>query len=179
MDKIIAGINISLDKPLVIGNQEHKSLHLRIHNFDPTLASAGKTLVTCEVESSYPYWESLRKDVTLYKAEKERIANQIIEILERRFPGLANQVEMRDIATPITFRRYTGNWQGSYEGWLPTPKIGMTFTMKKTLPGLSNFYMVGQWVMPGGGLPTCVLSGRWVTQMICKADRKKFVATKP
>jgi len=39
--------------------------------------------------------------------------------------------------------------------------------MKKTLAGLDNFYMVGQWVEPGGGMPTAVMSGRNVTQLIC------------
>ena len=49
--------------------------------------------------------------------------------------------------------------------------------MKKTLLGLNNFYMVGQWVAPGGGLPSGVITGRWVTQLICKADKKKFTTT--
>jgi phytoene dehydrogenase-like protein len=99
--------------------------------------------------------------------------------LDKRFPELSKQVEMVDVATPITYYRYTGNWQGTYEGWLPTPKTPPTFIMNKTLPGLENFYMVGQWVMPGGGLPTGVISGRWMTQLICKKDGKKFVTTKP
>ncbi len=38
--------------------------------------------------------------------------------------------------------------------------------MKKTLPGLKNFYMAGQWVEPGGSIPKVILSGRNVTQVI-------------
>lgn len=51
-----------------------------------------------------------------YKAEKERIVGEVIDRLDKRFPGLAQQVEMRDVATPMTWVRYTGNWRGSYEG---------------------------------------------------------------
>ena len=51
--------------------------------------------------------------------------------------------------------------------------------MSKTLPGLENFYMAGQWVEPGGGMPTAALSGRNAIQIICKKDRKTFVTTKP
>jgi phytoene dehydrogenase-like protein len=51
--------------------------------------------------------------------------------------------------------------------------------MDKTLPGLADFYMVGQWVMPGGGLPPAVLSGRNVVQILCKRDKKKFVTSTP
>jgi len=40
--------------------------------------------------------------------------------------------------------------------------------MRKSLPRLKNFYMVGQWVEPGGGLPAVALSGRNLAQVICK-----------
>ena len=36
--------------------------------------------------------------------------------------------------------------------------------MANTLPGLDNFYMAGQWVEPGGGVPTAALSGRNVVR---------------
>ncbi|RLG52209.1 MAG: NAD(P)/FAD-dependent oxidoreductase, partial [Thermoproteota archaeon] len=58
---------------------------------------------------------------------------------------------------------------------LPTPS---TFgkRIRKTLPGLKNFYMVGQWVEPGGGLPAVALSGSNLSQIICKKDGRKFHA---
>jgi phytoene dehydrogenase-like protein len=87
-------------------------------------------------------------------------------------------VEMHDVATPMTWERYTGNWRGSYEGWLPSAQSLMV-RMSKTLPGLDNFYMAGQWVEPGGGLPTAAMSGRNVTQIICKKDKKPFVTAMP
>jgi phytoene dehydrogenase-like protein len=51
--------------------------------------------------------------------------------------------------------------------------------MDKTLPGLDNFYMIGQWVQPGGGLPPAALSGRDAVQMICRRDSKPFAAQTP
>jgi len=51
--------------------------------------------------------------------------------------------------------------------------------MNKTLPGLDNFYMAGQWVEPGGGMPAAAMSGRNVLQIICKQDNKQFVAKTP
>ena len=47
----------------------------------------------------------------------------------------------------------------------------------KTLPGLDCFYMAGQWVEPGGGLPTVAVSGRNVVQAICERDRRRFVTS--
>jgi phytoene dehydrogenase-like protein len=49
--------------------------------------------------------------------------------------------------------------------------------MSKILPGLANFYQVGQWVEPGGGLPPAATSGRGVLQMICRKDGKTFKTT--
>ncbi|MDD5219211.1 MAG: NAD(P)/FAD-dependent oxidoreductase, partial [Candidatus Bipolaricaulis sp.] len=85
---------------------------------------------------------------------------------------------MMDIATPITWERYTGNWRGSYEGWLMT---GTSFwsEMKKTLPGLKDFRMIGQWVAPGGGLPPAVSTARDAIQVLCKEDGKRFVSPEP
>ena len=85
---------------------------------------------------------------------------------------------MWDVATPVTFKRYTGNWQGSYEGWLMTAD-NLSLQMKKNLPGLANFYMVGQWVSPGGGLPSGLITGNHVVQVLCKKDKKKFSAKEP
>jgi phytoene dehydrogenase-like protein len=51
--------------------------------------------------------------------------------------------------------------------------------MSKTLPGLDNFHMAGQWVEPGGSLPVTAMSGRNVRQVICKQDKKEFVASTP
>ena len=83
------------------------------------------------------------------------------------------------MATPLTFERYTGNWQGSFEGWQLTTKT-LQLTMKgqglrKTLPGLENFYMIGQWVEPGGGLPTGAMSARRMIKALCEKDKRRFV----
>ena len=171
-------VNYLLDEPVIIAGQELKRLSVHIYNFDPSLAPDGKTLLTLMIDSNYEYWKQLSEDPERYKAEKERIADVVIASLGRRFPGLATQVEMRDVATPMTFERYTGNWQGTYEGWQASTKTS-SMRMNKTLPGLANFYMSGQWVMPGGGLPTGVMSGRYVTQIICKQDKRHFTTTVP
>jgi phytoene dehydrogenase-like protein len=49
--------------------------------------------------------------------------------------------------------------------------------MDKTLPGLESFYMAGQWVEPGGGLPPAAMSGRSVIHTICKQDKRPFMTT--
>jgi phytoene dehydrogenase-like protein len=168
-----------LDEPVTIGGQERRYFPVEIYNFDPTLAPAGKTIVKVMLTSKYAYWKNLEQDPARYRVEKEKIADQVIGLLDRRYPGLAGLVEMHDVATPLTWERYTGNWRGSFEGWLITRQTFPPFRMSKTLPGLKDFYMAGQWVEPGGGVPTAAMSGRNVIQIICKRDRKAFTAQIP
>ena len=82
---------------------------------------------------------------------------------------------MVDVATPATVIRYTGNWKGSMEGWVLTPSTGFR-PLRSTLPGLRHSLMVGQWVMPGGGLPSGLMTARSGIQALCKQDGVSFLA---
>ncbi len=168
---MVLGINFPLEKPLTIAGKEWRRISAHFYNFDPTLAPEGKTVVKTMFSSDYAYWKLLHEDIDRYNAEKEHIADLVVAALDKRYPGLASHVEMRDVATPVTFHRYTGNWQGTFEGWMITPKTH-SLRMSKALPGLDNFYMAGQWVEPGGGLPPEAFSGRNVIQILCKRDKK-------
>ena len=174
----VFGENLLLDEPVIIAGKELTRLPVHIYNFDPSLAREGKTVLRVKLDTVYDYWNKLREEPERYKAEKDQIADEVIALLDRRYPGLADQVEMHDVATPITFERYTGNWQGSYMGWRIS-KQTLNLRMSKALPGLENFYMTGQWVEPGGGTVIGAMSGRNVTQIICKKDKKKFITSTP
>jgi phytoene dehydrogenase-like protein len=170
--RIISGYSLPLDPPLELGKSVDR-IGVHIANFDPTLAPEGKTTIVAMLHGNYAYWKALRADPARYAARKRDVSDAVIRLLDGRYPGLAGQVEMTNVATPLTWERYTGNWLGSYEGWMPTPAVGLN-EMSKTLPGLDRFYMAGQWVSPGGGLPGGVKTGRDVVQMLCRRDKVKF-----
>ena len=167
---------IPLEEPVAIGGKAATFLRPMIYNFDPTLAPPGKTFVRLYLPSDFDYWDALRDKPGEYKAEKEKIAATTITLLDKRYPGFASQVEMWDVATPLTFERYTGNWKAASMGWEGTRKT-LFKTMSKTLPGLKNFFMAGQWVEPAGGLPMVAKSGRDVIQLLCKRDGKRFAVS--
>ncbi|MCX6032987.1 MAG: NAD(P)/FAD-dependent oxidoreductase [Chloroflexi bacterium] len=165
-----------LHEPIIVGSQRVELLGLRIFNYSPHFAPAGKTVIQPSFEAEWDYWNTLQQqDRAAYEAEKERMVAEILRRLEVHYPGLSAQVEMTDVATPYTTWRYTRNWRGAYEGWLPTGPQIMT-ALPRTLPGLASFVMAGQWVVPGGGVPTCLMSGRDAVRILCKRDGKEFVA---
>ncbi len=159
-----------LAEPIAVGREQVTSLGLRILNYSPHFAPAGKTVIQPSFETDWDYWNDLRRaDRAAYEAEKQRVAAEVLRRLEAHYPGLSAQVEMTDVATPYTTWRYTLNWRGAYMGWLPTGPQMMT-ALPRTLPGLGRFVMAGQWVMPGGGVPTCLISGRDAVRILGKWD---------
>jgi phytoene dehydrogenase-like protein len=174
-------VNYHLDKPITIAGELRQSVTFKHYSYDPTLAPAGKSVLEVIYSSNHAYWKKLAEDPERYEAEKKDIAIQVMNQIEKQYAGFTGQVEVVDVATPLTYERYTGNWQGSMEGWLMTTKtLDSMITgkqMSKTLPGLANFYQIGQWVEPGGGLPPAATSARGVLQMICRKDGKAFKTT--
>ena len=141
------------------------------YNHDPLITPEGKCVMKMLFESPYEIWEDLNGEE--YAAEKKKIALDATEKLEKLYPAVKGNIEVVDVATPLTGIRYTGVYRGAYEGFLPTSK-NMTRTLSNTVKGLDNFYLAGQWLFPGGGLPPSAQSGKWLFQLITKKDRKKF-----
>jgi phytoene dehydrogenase-like protein len=141
------------------------------YSFDPTMAPEGKTVIVLRFESPWDNWKDL-KDAD-YKAEKEKIKADATVLLESHYPGVTDKIEVIDVATPSTDVRYTGVWKGAYEGFMPSPN-NITQSIDNTLPGLANFYLAGQWLTPGGGIPPSVLSGKKAIQLICKKEKRSF-----
>ena len=158
--------------PFELGGRTGHQLYLRLENDDPCYAPPGHSVVQLMAATHYDWWA---KRGTGYNAAKDAVARQALELIEPHLPGVSDAVQMTDIATPLTFWTTARSWRGSYEGWMPSN--GQIFEhVPKTLPGLSGMYMAGQWVEPGGGVPTAVMSGRQVVQLMCAGDHRELVA---
>jgi phytoene dehydrogenase-like protein len=163
------GIIYPLKEPAIIGGIAMASLRPMVYNFDPTLAPEGKTGLRVVLPADFAFWQGFQENPEGYRAEKDKVVETVIQLLEQRFPGISSQVEMRDVATPLTFERYTSSQKGSIIGWDVTTQTAFK-RIPKTLPGLRNFWMAGQWVEMGGGIPMVALSGRNVIQLIAKKE---------
>jgi phytoene dehydrogenase-like protein len=165
-----------LESPLVVDpGTEIESLGFRFFHYDPTFAPPGKTAVTSLLPTrNFTYWAELRsRSLTSYREEKNRVAEAVMRVLETQVPGVRQVIEVVDVSTPATVMRYTGNWKGTMEGWLIEPGSGIKL-LPNTLPGLGQFFMVGQWIAPGGGLPSGPMTARPAIKAICKHDHVPF-----
>jgi phytoene dehydrogenase-like protein len=130
------------------------------------------------IPTDYVFWEEIGQDREKYDAEKAHVQEAVINAVVERYPDIRSKIEAVDVATPLTFVRYTGNWRGSYEGWQFTRET-MRLNIKPTLPSLFNFYMAGQWLSPGGGLPGAALSARRTVKLLCKNEKIPFKTSTP
>lgn len=164
------------DKPLQVGNETYTRITERNYNYDPTLAPDGKSVVSSMfVVNDFAYWEGLRNDKAIYQAEKDRIIETVSGVFEKRYPGFTSAIETADVVTPMTYVRYTGVYKGTYMTWILSGDNIKKFRMvKKTLPGLKNFWLSGMWVMPPGGVPTGAKTSRDIIQLICRQEKQKF-----
>ena len=156
-------------------------LELHIYNYDPTLAPAGKTSVSVSFYTQNgEFWINLRRnDPEAYRNAKNDFTEKVIGILENKLGNIREHIEVISVATPASFYRYTGNWKGSVQGWLPGKNIMAPSPVGFTLPGLQNFYFSSHWSIPGGGLPVAIKSARDASQIICKKYGKKFSVPAP
>ncbi len=165
-----------LDAPIQVDPAtELNHLSFRFFHFDPTFAPPGKTAITSLLPTrNFTWWSDLRhRNLNLYREQKQHVADAVITGLEHVVPHVREAIEVIDVSTPATVARYTGNWQGTMEGWLVRPGDGFR-PLRNTLPGLRRFMMVGQWVMPGGGLPSGPMTARPAVKAICKHDHIPF-----
>jgi phytoene dehydrogenase-like protein len=122
-------------------------------------------LTTAFMGDTYDFWKKA-KDEGRYEKEKQVLADKICRAVCKKFPQAQNKIEVIDIATPLTYERYTGAYHGS---WMSVLGVGDKMT---AYPGfsrsISGLYFAGHRMMPPGGLPAAVYTGRVAAQMVCR-----------
>jgi phytoene dehydrogenase-like protein len=166
------------DRPLEIAGEKHEMLNILNYGYDSSMAPKGKTALKVMYDTSYSYWEGLYKDRQAYEDEKRKIAGKTIEILERIFPGLGDAVEVIDVATPMTTKRYTANGQGfgRKEDFRLKDTLRGFLSRPLTLERLKNFYVIGHSV-GGTNLYGCAAMGRNTVKSLCKREKRRFIAS--
>ena len=139
-----------------------------ISNPSPPGTSVFTLLIPTSIAPWEEYAEDYRKGIKgKYNKFKNELADIIIERAERDLvPGLRDMIEVKEIATPLTNIRYTGNYMGAALGFKATPKtITQSLPHKTHIKGLylSSAYCAGSYgISPLNG------------KMTCKAMRKDY-----
>ena len=163
-----------LVEPFNIGPQTITHYGVRNFSFDKTLSRGKKTLLTILLpthEETYDYLASLSKEE--YVAEKERLGRKFLALLEKDLGAKPGEIKLLDVATPLTYTRYTNAFKGAYMSFVTT-KHAKGLMEQTILRGYKNILIGGQWLMPPGGLPIAIMIGKHAAYNLCYLDKKPF-----
>ena len=155
------------------GDPEKCSLWIMMHSLrDSSLAPEGMATVQIMTPFPYNYMDYWKREIDgtrgkEYTELKETLADKLITAAEEVIPHLSEHIVCKDVATPLTFERYTLNSEGASHGWFPAP--GAKMRSQKT--PIKNLYQAGHWTFPGFSIFSVVLSGRSAAQLVLKDMR--------
>jgi prolycopene isomerase len=133
-------------------------------NLYPGYSPKGKNTVNLITLQGFDHWKKYEADYRqgrkdAYRAEKERMAGILIQQAEKLLlPGLSKVIEVKEIGTPLTNLRYTGNRRGAIYGWDQTLDNSGIRRLGHATP-IRNLYLAGAWTRPGGGYSAVLSSG--------------------
>ena len=74
----------------------------------------GGTEIVASMCAEYADWENLSEGE--YRSKKARLAEAVLEDLERFVPGVRAKLDHLEVATPKTLERFAGHWRGASFG---------------------------------------------------------------
>jgi len=130
---------------------------------DSNLAPPGKSGLMIQAVSPYRWMNNWGGgDRQTYKELKERVTQTLIAKASACISGLADMIEFADLATPLTYERYTGNTDGATSAWSWNPKNKfyknvMSTNISTPIPNL----LIGScWACQIGGVPSAINAAR-------------------
>ena len=161
-------------KPFNIHNNVVSDLSVRNHSFDKTRNNEHTSLnVNIEVDDGiYDYFKDMSRED--YLKEKSRIGEIVRKEVMNYYKFSEDEIEVIDVTTPLTYERYLNAYRGSYMSFIATKK-SKWLMHKQTIKGVKNLILSGQWIMPPGGLPIALFTGKHAAYRIAKKEGKKFV----
>ncbi len=133
-------------------------------NIEPTAAKNGKFALGIVQAHGYEYWKKYESDYFAnrkqrYNEDKERMAKILIARAERIVPDISKHIEVRDIATPLSQMRFTGNFNGASLGWANTVNQSNPLQRSPQKTPVKNLYLSSAWSFPGEGQVSVILCG--------------------
>ena len=161
-------------QPITHAGQTYEYLSVNNYASDPAYSPDGRSALTIQLGGdTYDFWKQAKAEGR-YSEEKERLAEAVIAALAGQIPEAGGRIEVADVATPLTYERYCGTWKGSWMTEM-TPDMKMK-SYPAAIDGLDGLYFAGQRMMPPGGLPVALMSGRTAVQYLCRDTNTVFVS---
>lgn len=152
------------------GEYDKSNLILTDHvQVDPSLAPEGKGSLLLITYAAYSDWVNLDKEQ--YRQKKAKVANILIRRAQQYLPGLERHIEVMEVATPLTFERYSDSPEGAIYGFAQTPQQAVINRLSPETK-IRGLFLAGAWTQPGAGVHACFISGFNAAEIALKVLRK-------
>ena len=142
---------------------------------DPNMAPKGKHVLHgyTPANESWENWKTLKQKTNAYKKHKEESCSIFFTPLKKIIPDIEERIEIKLLGTPITHKKYTNTYCGSYG-----PAISAD---KNLFPGsktpIKNLFLCGASAFPGIGIPAVASSGAYAAESIIgKKQYKELIS---
>jgi len=138
---------------------------------DKNMAPKGKHVLHGYTPANEPWeiWENLNPNDLTYKNLKEERCSIFLKSLRKIIPDIDNRIELKLLGTPLTHKKFTNTYCGSYgpalsaaEGLFPGCKTP-----------IKNLLTCGASTFPGIGIPAVSASGAYAAEKIMGKKRYK------
>ncbi|MDZ4721189.1 MAG: NAD(P)/FAD-dependent oxidoreductase [Roseiflexaceae bacterium] len=148
---------------------EANSVFISIHPPDDARrAPAGQRAITISTHTDVSRWWRWRKeDPAHYRAEKNAMAERMLQAAIIALPNLSQHIRYRQVGTPVTFQRYTHRHLGMVGGLPQTPRTYGLFSLGLRAAHIRNLLIVGDSTFPGQSTAAVSQSGIRAYLAIC------------
>ena len=137
---------------------------------DKNMAPEGKHVLHGYTPANEPWeiWENLNPNELAYRNLKEERCSIFLNAVRKFIPDIDERIDLKMLGTPITHKRFTNTYCGSYGPALSAAK-GL-FPGCKT--PVKNLFTCGASTFPGIGIPAVSASGAYAAEKII--GKKEF-----
>ena len=147
-------------------------LYIKHFGYDKTLSKNGETVVQAIVNTNENMFNKLSKMSTEeYKTYKMSLAKCLEEKIYEADGDLYGELELLDVATPLTFTHYCNSYKGTFMTYMYTKNNKQMKLHNNCLP-ISNLAMANHWMMVPGGIPIAAMQGKFAAMTIAQYDKK-------
>ena len=183
--EIVVSQNYDLDRDYqyTVNNDFEKAAYIvtLYSNLDPSAAKNGKFVLSLIQLHPFSYWTKYQNGYDAgnkeeYNKEKDRLAGALIKRAEKIIPNITKHVEVIEIATPLTLKRFTGNPNGACYGWANTVRQFSPLNRVLKMP-VKNLYISSAWSFPGEGNGSTIACGYRVGKQIIENKSNYSLST--
>ncbi|MFA5006109.1 MAG: FAD-dependent oxidoreductase [Candidatus Izemoplasmatales bacterium] len=149
----------TLPVEMLVGNPariDETEVTVYVPSIDDRTLCPSDAHVVMAIGPSFETWD--RSDPKAYAALKTAERARLLEVLERRFPGIAGHVRHAEVGTPATIERYAMKRGGAVAG--PKQRLGQhMFRRLHIRTEWKNVFACGESTVMGTGTPAVTTSG--------------------